>query len=72
MCCDLDTATLGPGLQSVTNYVGGFEQIRSDSHEILAIRHDLAKFELVTDKIVAPYYRFCYSTDNLLIHQRCV
>lgn len=72
MCCDLDTAPLGPGLQSATDYMEGFEQIRLDSREILTIKHDLAKFELVTDKIMVPCYCFCYSADNLLIHPRNV
>lgn len=53
MCCDLDTAPLGPGLQSATNYKEGLEQIKSDSHEILDIKHDLAKFKLATDKIIS-------------------
>lgn len=53
MCCDLDTAPLGPGLQSATNYTAGLEQIKSDSHEILDIKHDLAKFKPVTDKIIS-------------------
>lgn len=70
MCCDLDTAPLGPGLQSATNYGEGFEQIRSDSCEILAIKHVLAEFKLVTDKIVAPYHHFGCSTYDLVIHSR--
>lgn len=49
-----------------------FEQVRSYSHEIEAIGHNLAKFEPAIDKLVTLYYHFCYSTENLLIYPKYI